>query len=305
LGELGYDPAEKMIERHRPFEPDPGNTGGGKEVIIAAHSYKGGTGKTLFSVNLAILLANRGNKVCLLDLDLRAPSLNTIFESGKREYWLNDYLNQTCEIEEVLMECSLNCVTRGQLFVGLANPSVDAIREMMFKDRTWEMKALCRLLSLKESLLKEVFDYVIFDTSPGFRYNSINAIVSADVVFVITTLEKSDMDGTQRMVTELYDLFEKKTEIMANKIPSGHLPSKGCKRKEEDLKGLGLPVIGAIPCSCEILKSIGEFFFATEKPNNPFTQTLEKIAIKIENHQLNLQVMSTPHRHRKAKSIRV
>jgi len=30
-GSWERDPAEKMGEAHRPFEPDPGNTGGGKK----------------------------------------------------------------------------------------------------------------------------------------------------------------------------------------------------------------------------------------------------------------------------------
>jgi len=56
------------------------------------------------------------------------------------------------------------------------------------------------------------FDYVILDTSPGLQYSSINAIVSADVVLVVTSVDKSDVEGTQRMIHGLYELFEKKTE---------------------------------------------------------------------------------------------
>ena len=37
--------------------------------IIAVHSYKGGTGKTLLSVNLAATFAKNGKKVCIFDLD--------------------------------------------------------------------------------------------------------------------------------------------------------------------------------------------------------------------------------------------
>jgi thiamine transporter len=32
LGELGYDPAERTAESRRPLEPDPDNTGGGKNM---------------------------------------------------------------------------------------------------------------------------------------------------------------------------------------------------------------------------------------------------------------------------------
>jgi len=256
-------------------------------LIITFHSYKGGTGKTLLSVNLAISLANKGKKICLLDLDFRAPSLHAIFKTAKSEYWLNDYLNKICKIDKVLTDCSSNYVTKGKLFIGLANPSIEAIREMISKDRKWEMEALGRLLSLKGSLLKELhFDYVILDTSPGLQYPSINAVVSADIVLVVTIFDKSDVEGTQRMLSELYELFEKKTEVILNKVPIESLPSRNRKRKEIDLETLQLPMVGVIPCSCDILDAKGECFFAAEKPNHPFTKTLEKIATKIEHYQL-------------------
>ena len=48
------------------------------KVTIAIHSYKGGTGKTTMCANLGYLLAVRGYKVCLIDLDFRAPSLHAL-----------------------------------------------------------------------------------------------------------------------------------------------------------------------------------------------------------------------------------
>jgi septum site-determining protein MinD len=252
----------------------------GKTLIITVHSYKGGTGKTLLAVNLATILANRGKKVCLLDLDFSAPSLYAIFKIGKSEYWLNDYLNRACEIDKVLTDCSSYCLAKGKLFVGSANPSTEAIRDIASKDRKWEMDALGRLLSLKNSLFKKLnLDYLIFDTSPGLQYSSINAVISANIVLVVTTLDKSDMEGTQRMIPELYKLFEgKKTLIILNKVPPDFLPLEKLERKLELLQ---LPVAGVIPCSCDILEAEGEYFFAA-KPNHVFTRTLQKIATKIE-----------------------
>ena len=58
--------------------------------ILAVHSYKGGTGKTLLAVNLASTFAKQGKKVCLFDLDFRAPSLFAILNTPTAECWLND-----------------------------------------------------------------------------------------------------------------------------------------------------------------------------------------------------------------------
>jgi len=69
--------------------------------IVAVHSYKGGTGKTLLSVNIATTFAKQGKNVCLFDLDFRAPSLFAILNKPNSEYWLNDYLNGTVDINKV------------------------------------------------------------------------------------------------------------------------------------------------------------------------------------------------------------
>jgi len=244
-------------------------------LIITLHSYKGGTGKTLLSVNLAMIFADKGKKVCLLDLDLRAPSLSSTFKNNKK-YWVNDYLNKACKIDSILTDCTPNYIKEGRLFVGLADPSTAAIREMASKDRKWGLEALCRLLSLKNSLLRDMdFDYVIFDSSPGLQYSSINAIVAADMVLVVTSIDKSDVDGTQRMI---HDLYEKKTGIIVNKVPQTILS----ERTHIKLDTHQLPIVDLVPCSCDVLRSGGEYLFAFEKTEHPVTQILRRIATKIE-----------------------
>jgi len=253
--------------------------------IVAFHSYKGGTGKTLLSVNLATMYASRGKKVCLFDLDFRAPSLQAAFKTDGNDYWLNDYLNGACDVKKVLIDISQKHARKGELLVGLANPSTEVIREMSSKDRKWEMKALGRLMSLKNSLLNEMeFDYLIWDTSPGLQYSSINAIVSTDVALVVTTIDASDIEGTQRMTHELYDLFEKKTGILMNKVPAEIISSKTEKRNlRKQLETVhDLPILEIIPCFCDVLRAGGTYIFTEEKPEHPFTKIVDKIATKIE-----------------------
>jgi len=254
--------------------------------IIAVHSYKGGTGKTLLSVNLAATFAKHGKKVCLFDLDFRAPSLSTLLKIEKPEHWLNDYLNGTCEIDKVLIDLGDRIQNKGQLFVALANPATEAMREMSAKDRKWEMRALGRLLALRNSILSDRgFDYLVFDTSPGLQYSSINAIVSADLVLVATTFDRSDVDGTKRMLHELYDLFEKKTDLVMNKVL--HDISSEPRREEMQSKikeAYKVPLIGIIPCFCEVLKGEGNIIFAQERPEHPFAKILDEIAYRIDNN---------------------
>ena len=151
---------------------------------------------------------------------------------------------------------------------------------MSSKDRKWEMQALSRLLSLKTYLFNKLeFDYVILDTSPGLRYSSINAILVSDVSFLVTTLERSDIKGTQIMLKDLYNRFEKNaTEVILNKVPLDFSNSKNSGVLPVFLEK---PVKITIPCFCD-LKSDGDFFFAIKYPDHDFSKTLQKIAEKID-----------------------
>ena len=255
--------------------------------IVAVHSYKGGTGKTLLSVNLAAAFAKRGKRVCLFDLDFRAPSLFTILKAEKVECWFNDYLNGTCEIDKVLTDLSDRLQENGKFFVGLANPATEAIRDMSSKDRKWEMRALGRLLALRNALLDDKeFDYLIFDTSPGLQYSSINAIVTADLVVVATTFDRSDVDGTRRMLEELYNLFEKKTALVLNKVLDSTTKSKKDEMQKNVKSVYQVPLLGVIPCFCDVLRAEGSVIFVQDKPEHPFAKILGEMANRIDSNDI-------------------
>lgn len=256
--------------------------------IIAVHSYKGGTGKTSMSVNLAATFAKNGKKVCLFDLDFRAPSLFAILKAQNVESWFNDYLNNTCEIGTSLIDMSSKISGGGKFYACLANPSTEAIRDISSKDRKWEMRALGRLLALRESLLRDQkFDYLIFDTSPGLQYSSINAIVAADFVVVATTGDRSDVDGTKRMLAELYNLFEKKTGLVLNKVLDPSATSRKTEMAAKIKTDYQVPLLGIVPCFCEVLRNEGNLIFVQDKPDHPFTKIVGEMAKKIETNDVN------------------
>lgn len=256
--------------------------------VISVHSSRGGTGKTLIAVNLAAIYAREGKTVALLDMDFRAPSFSTVFKMGDYrlvEYWVNDFVNGRCSIDKVMIDLTEKYDIKGKLMVGLANPSIDAIREIMIKDRTREMEALKRLLSLKSTLLEDMqVDYAIYDTSPGVQYSALNAVVSSDVAVVVTTLDAVDMEGTQYMIQELYDSFEKKAAILVNKVPVELISSKEAREKlSNQIKAtFKQPPIQMAPCYCDVLRSSRISIFALEKPEHPFSKVLCELAEKLE-----------------------
>jgi len=251
-------------------------------MIVAVHSYKGGTGKTFLSSNLATTLALKGKKTCLLDMDFRAPSLNSLLKTKQPEYWLNDYLNGACCAEDMLQNLRSEEILKEKLFVGFANPSTQAIRDIVSKDRKWEMQALSRMFSLRDSLIDGLgFEYLILDTSPGLQHSSINAVVVADIALVVATLDEVDMDGTKLLLHDLYKQFKKKTAIVLNKVPDGLVHSQRTRRAQETLGESRAIFCECNACSCDLPLSEDPCFFVCRKQNHLFSKTLDKIALKL------------------------
>jgi len=251
---------------------------------LAFHSYKGGTGKTSIVVNLGALYAKQGANVCLLDYDFRAPSLNVLFKA-KPEFWLNDYLEDRCGIEETLVDESQRFNLPGRLWVGFSNPSLEALKDIMSKDRKWEVKALTKTLAGKKEIIeKKRVDYLIFDTSPGAQYSSINALAGADFVSLVMKADEFDLEGTKELSKGVYEALGRKSGVVLNKIPLEQIAAAGGADKfEKQIESdIGLPMVGMIPCMCELMAMGGKTIYTIEKPDHTFTKSLSEIGEKIK-----------------------
>lgn len=247
---------------------------------LAFHSYKGGTGKTSIVVNLGALYAKQGANVCLLDYDFRAPSLNVLFKA-KPAFWLNDYLEEKCGIVDTLVDESDRLNLRGKLWVGYANPSLEALTDIMSKDRKWEVKALTKTLAGKKEIFEQKkVDYLIFDTSPGAQYSSINALAGVDVVCLVMKADEFDREGTKELSKGVYQALGKKSGIVLNKIPVEQIAAGGGKEKfgKQIESDMGLPLVGMIPCMCELMAYGGKIIYSIEKPDHTFSKSVSEIA---------------------------
>ncbi|MBW3581945.1 MAG: MinD/ParA family protein [Euryarchaeota archaeon] len=236
--------------------------------VITIHSYKGGTGKTNLSLNLAVSAANRAKRVALLELDLESPAIYNTFKNTRGK-WMNDFLEKDdVKLKDILTDVSMTAKTKGALEVGLANPEMSAVRKSIGGDRKEQLKGLKRLMSIREEL--KGYDYVFFDTSPGVTYASINAVLTADRIILVAKSDRFDIEGTDRLIAEFYEGLEKKTGLVVNRV----LTPQMTQAVTEKIK---IPLLASIPCYCEVPIAGSHTIFVNDKPGHPYSQNIEEL----------------------------
>lgn len=223
---------------------------------IAFHSYKGGTGKTTIGANFAALLAKKGYRVFLLDLDVYAPSLQTYFNEKKPKKWINDFLFGNAEVDDILMDLtptldnygnsnfssSSKDKPNGRLMAGFSNSKREEIYKLESggKQENSKMQLLRKFILLREQLLSSHdADYIIIDTSPGIRYWSINALAVADVLFLTLKMDELDIEGTKTIAQEIYSSFTRhgtKSYLLLNRV-AGYCTPHSMSLKNESIEG--------------------------------------------------------------------
>src|SRR4051812_28601746 len=77
---------------------------------ISIHSFRGGTGKSNTTANVATLLAADGMRVGVVDTDIQSPGIHILFGLQEDDLTssLNDYLGGKCAIRETAHDVSGN-----------------------------------------------------------------------------------------------------------------------------------------------------------------------------------------------------
>src|SRR4051812_23254452 len=79
--------------------------------IISIHSFRGGTGKSNATANIAALLAIDGHRVGVIDTDIQSPGIHVLFgmeDQTAMPYALNDYLRGTADVKQIAYDVTAN-----------------------------------------------------------------------------------------------------------------------------------------------------------------------------------------------------
>ena len=104
-------------------------------------------------------------------------------------------------------------------------------------------------------VLEEKYDFIIFDTPPGWHMIVINLIMLASKAILIVRPNNYAVKGTKRMVDILYKrakpLKTWEVFLLFNQIPEHADFSNDIEKWRKNLYQKGIKFAGEIPCSCE------------------------------------------------------
>lgn len=247
-------------------------------LCLAVHSSKGGSGKTSISMNLAAAYASEGKDVCLIDIDMRGPSLYTYF-NAKPSFWINDFLAKKCGIMDVVEDLSSRFGTSGKFLVAYANPEIKEIRDFACKDRNWQSNALKTIINGKKELFASGLDVIIFDTSPGVEYESVNAVAASDVILVTHNSTNVSLNAIEQLVNGIYKPLNKNVAIV-NNMCHGNIMNSSIESEK-----FGIPIIENISCMCDVATKSNNQVLVISEPNHIFSKSIYSIKKKLERFQ--------------------
>lgn len=167
--------------------------------VITVTSGKGGVGKSNTSVNLALIMANLGKKVLLVDVDIGLANVDLLLGIYSK-HTLFDFFSGMQKLGNIIQRVNHNVdVISG----GSAFTDSDVVENIERR----------KLSSEIEKLLG--YDYIIFDTGAGITKSVTDFCLIADQVLMITTPEPTAITDAYALLKTLY---KKKDDITINLI---------------------------------------------------------------------------------------
>ena len=180
--------------------------------LIAVAGGKGGVGKSVVSLNLAITLGRLGYRTTLVDGDLGAPNLHTMLNITRPGPGLGGFLDhESAGLPDVALAVDVPNLTLvpGSARVGSAN--INAGQKLRL------LRAIARLGG----------DVVIVDVGAGTAWNTIDLVAAADLKLIVMTPQLTSIQNAYAFLKAMVQRVVRK------------LPEEAAVRRELDARFTG------------------------------------------------------------------
>ena len=246
--------------------------------IISIHSFRGGTGKSNTTANLAAILAAEGKRVGVVDTDIQSPGIHILFGMTGEDigHSLNDYLWDRADIEQAAHDVTdkVGVVLSGKLFLipssVQANEIVNVLREGYDVTKlTQGFRSLIQTLDL---------DVLIIDTHPGLNEETLFSIAISHALAIIMRPDQQDYEGTGVTVEVARSLDVPRMMLVVNKTPSAFDAAAVRTRVEQTYS---CEVAAVLPLVEEMFTLASSGIFVLRYPDHPLTGLYKELAAKL------------------------
>jgi MinD-like ATPase involved in chromosome partitioning or flagellar assembly len=246
--------------------------------IVSVHSWRGGTGKSNLTANLAAILAASGRRVAVVDTDIQSPGIHILFglQGATIAHSLNDYLWGRSGIEAAALDLStsIGIADPGRLFLVPSSINSGEIARVLregcdARTLTGGLRKLARALNL---------DALLIDTHPGLNEETLLSIALSHTLVIVLRPDQQDYEGTGVTLEVASALNVPQMLLVVNKVPAIF---DVADVRERVAHAYGRPVAAVIPHADEIMALASEGIFALRYPDHPIAETLRGIATAI------------------------
>jgi septum site-determining protein MinD len=247
-------------------------------IIVSVHSFRGGTGKSNTTANIAALLAAQGYRVGVIDTDIQSPGIHAIFGLEEEEvgFTLNDYLWGVCDIDQAAytVDRRLGVPLSGTIYLVPSSIQAGEIAKVLRE-------------GYDPGLLNDGFqhlvegldlDVLLIDTHPGLNEETLLSIAVSDVMLIVLRPDKQDYQGTGVTVEIARRLEVPKLLLLVNKAPPSLDPDVLTERVEQTYQ---CRVAAVIPHSDDLMTLASSGVFALRFPDHPVAQLYRQVVARV------------------------
>jgi len=245
--------------------------------IVSIHSFRGGTGKSNLTANLAALAALAGKRVAVVDTDIQSPGIHMPFAlaEDRMEFALNHFIWGECGIEQAAYDVSDRLPRPGgELYLVPSSMKISDIGRILKEGYD------VRLLNdgFQTLIEKLSLDYLFVDTHPGVNEETLLSIAISDILVLILRPDQQDFQGTAVTVELARKLDVPEMMLVINKA----LPSMNFTELRARAEAIyQVPVVAVLPLSTEMVQLASGGLLSILFPELEASREMKKVADRI------------------------